>query len=414
MNHMKIKEGVQLHLFQTNKFKDITISVRFSAPISETNATLRSLLGMMMVDRTMQYSSKLEMQKQLDYLYGANLYHKITGYGTAHVLEIKLQVLNERYTDQSLLPQQFALLHEVIVAPLLSNETLEEAKRLLKEKFDRALDSPSAYASKRLLELAAVHQPLAIDASGNPDTIASITLEQIQEEYERLVSENMVDIFVVGDFDEESVKQYAKQYLSLSGQHNNSSFYHLHAQECVRKIDQKQIQQTVLSQLYCTQINIADADYWKLRIVNALLGVYPTSLLFQEVREKRSLCYSIYSSIIAYDGALVIQTGIMKENVELVESLIEEQLKRLKCGDFSDELLKTTKDMMTNGLKTIEDGVSSIIGLGYQNVLLNGQATLNDFMEQIKAVTKEDVMRIANLLQLQCTYVLQQEDEDEA
>ncbi|MDD6466768.1 MAG: pitrilysin family protein [Erysipelotrichaceae bacterium] len=410
MTHTNKQNGVRLHFCKTDKFKDVTISLRFSKPLNQTNATVRSLLGMMLVDRTQKYNTKLSMQRQLDYLYGANLYHKITGYGTAHVLEIKLQVINERYTNQPLLENQFALLHEVIFAPLLTEESFQEAKRLLKEKFDRSLDTPAVFASKRLLELAANDQPLAIDASGNPSLIGSITLQQVQKEYDSLINENMVDCFVVGDYQETRVSDFVDQYLNLHGNQNSSSFYHLQKQEFNRVVEQMQIQQTVLSQLYRTGINIADDDYWALRITNALLGVYPTSLLFQEVREKRSLCYSIYSSIIAYDGALVIQTGINKENVELVEELIKQQMVRLQNGDFNDDLLQTTKEMMMNGLKTIEDDVSSIIGLRYQNVLLNRQNQLLDFIHQIAQVSKEDVMRIAKQLELQCTFVLQQED----
>ena len=74
----------------------------------------------MLVDRTSTYDTKLKLQKQLDYLYGANLYYKVTGYGKGHVLEIKSQVLNERYTNQSLLKEQFELLYEVLEKPLLN------------------------------------------------------------------------------------------------------------------------------------------------------------------------------------------------------------------------------------------------------------------------------------------------------
>ena len=145
-------------------------------------------------------------------------------------------------------------------------------------------------------------------------------------------------------------------------------------------------------------------------MLNGMFGAFPISYLFQEVREKRSLCYSIYSTIIAYDGALVVQTGMDKENVELAEELIHSQLIRLQQNDFSDELLLTTKEMLKNGLLTIEDSVSSLIGLGYQSVLLDKEQTLQYFIEQIDKVTREDVVRIAKILQLQYTFVLEQED----
>ncbi len=413
MRKIQLNHGVCLHIENTNKFKDVTVSVRFLTPFTKECPTLRSLLGMMLVDRTGTYDTKLKLQKQLDYLYGANLYYKVTGYGKGHVLEIKSQVLNERYTKQSLLKEQFELLYEVLENPLLNETTFQEAKRILKEKFERLLDTPSSYASKKLLEEGAKGDTLSIHAAGDLDVIEKVTLEDVKNEYTGLLHKNQIDIFVIGDVNEEEVIALCNEYFHFTSNQEFDSFYKIQLQEYAMSSEKKDIQQSILSVLYRTGITIQDEDYWTLRVLNGMFGAFPTSYLFQEVREKRSLCYSIYSSIIAYDGALVVQTGIDVDKVDLVLSLIQEQLQHLQKHEFTDELVVTTKEMLKNGLLTIEDSVSSLIGLGYQNRLLHNNQSLTDFIAGIDQVSSDDLIRVANQLQLQYTFVLEQENVNE-
>ncbi len=73
----------------------------------------------------------------------------------------------------------------------------------------------------------------------------------------------------------------------------------------------KNISQSYLMMVWFTNISLLDTKYYALRLANAVLGQYSSSLLFQEVREK-SLCYTIYSNIISYDGVLGVTTGIEK------------------------------------------------------------------------------------------------------
>lgn len=78
--------------------------------------------------------------------------------------------------------------------------------------------------------------------------------------------------------------------------------------------------------------------------MNAMLGQYSTSLLFQNVREKNSLCYSIYSNLIAFDGARELRPASKKKDIDQVLTLIQEQIETLKNGTFDEELLTVTKD----------------------------------------------------------------------
>ena len=110
---MEATSGVFLHIHNTAKFKDVGISLRFMAPLTREDASVRSLLAMMMTDRCEAYPSKKAMSDQQDFLYGATLSAQTVGYGKAQVLDIRMRMIDPRYVlEEDLMPNAFAFLHQ--------------------------------------------------------------------------------------------------------------------------------------------------------------------------------------------------------------------------------------------------------------------------------------------------------------
>jgi predicted Zn-dependent peptidase len=149
-------------------------------------------------------------------------------------------------------------------------------------------------------------------------------------------------------------------------------------------------------------------------IGNGILGTLPTSLLFQEVREKRSLCYSISSVVYGYDGVMKISTGIDYKNIKKVKGLIEDQIDKIKNGKFDDSLLETTRRMYINVYRANSDNVKSIMWDIYRNTILDDVMSIDKTIEEFKKVTKESIMESFKDVELITSYVLRQKvDEDE-
>lgn len=414
---MKLKEGVGLHLIKTAKFKDMGVSIRFISELKEEWATQKSLLALMLCDRCMKYDTKQKMNEIMDHLYGATLNAQTMGYGAAQVLEIRSKIINPSYLedDENLLDEQFAFLHEVLFRPRLDEEVLKEAKEVLEAKMQRMQDEPSSYVVNRCLELAGQGVPLGISALGTKAMLKKITLEDIKEAYRQMMDENQIEIIVCGDVDEEQLQHAATSYLTFHDRSADikTAYTVKMNNEFEMKEEYRDISQTNVMMLWYSDIGIDDEDYWDLKIANAILGQYPTSFLFQEVREKHSLCYSIFSNLISYDGALGVTTGIEKENKDKTIKLIEEQMNRLKQGDFDEALLETSKHMLINTLRSSKDGMNSNFALCFQNTLLHQQRTVEDLIDRVSKVTHEAVVKAANKCKHRYTYILTKEDQDE-
>ena len=163
--------------------------------------------------------------------------------------------------------------------------------------------------------------------------------------------------------------------------------------------------------MYPTHVALSSPDYWTLRTGSCIFGQLPTSLLFQEVREKRSLCYSIYSSILSYDGVMSVSTGIDGSHLEEVKELVEQQRKRMADGDFDEEMLSTAKEMLINSILASEDDPVSMINREFQNCLLGQAQKLEEISDQIRQVDRKAIMKLFAKMQCKAVFALIQKED---
>ena len=416
MKKININQNVDITILNTNKFKDILISVRFLNNFTKESALNRLVLSLMLQDRTNKYNTKDKFVKQLDLMYGAIGSVKASNNGLAHALSFNTKVINDKFTTTKLLESQFELLNEMIFNPLkdqelLSKETFSEAIINLKSMISRRNDRPSSFAFDKVLNLLGKDYALSDSALPSFDEVEKITLQGVTNEYNNALQTNKVDIIIIGDVDNDLIKQYTKKHLSFESREINiESEYAIKPFDLVEESITKKIDQSVLALAFTTNISIGSNDYFKLRVANAIFGQLPTSLLFQQVREKNSLCYSIYSNILPYEASMVVTTGIEKANVEKAKELILIQFESMKSGNFSDEDFETSKLMLIDSINQSNDDVISLLNFNYQNIILDSNRDFDSCINTILATTKDDVIEIFKQINHVVTFTLLQED----
>lgn len=414
---MQIQQGVRQHVIKTNKFKDIGIHIRFRNVLTENNASARSLLALILCDRCKKYDTKKKMSDSLDTMYGAIINAQTVGYGYSQVIELRSRIIDPSYLEEgnTILKDIFMFLHEIIFEPLLCEDVFQESKLILMAKVERMQDEPSQYAISQGLKIVGEGTPLGISAIGELEIIKTLTLQDIQEAYHQMIKNDAVDIIVCGDVEVTVLQTHIQEQLAFTPRDTAyKTYYRVESKKKDAYVEKyKHISQSSIMMVYTTNTSILDKDYYPQRLGNAMLGQYSTSLLFQEVREKNSLCYSIFSNLIAYDGALGITTGVEKEHIEKTISLIKKQMQRICDGDFEDTLFDVSKQMIVNSLKASRDSMASLIALQYQNNLLGTNKSEQDIIQCIEAVKKEDVIQAMKKCDLALTFVLTKENAHE-
>lgn len=409
-----------VHFIKTNKFKDVMISVRFLSELQNRKASARAILAAMLCDRSEKYNTKALMAEKCDQCYGASINAKTLVYGSKQAVEFKITMINEKYAHSSLFEKEIDFLKELIFNPWVNEDgsfkeaLIKEAKENLKALVDRKKDNPSSYAMDEACRLMGKDQPLAISNLGTKETLDSISSEELVKEYRSMLENDEVEVFLVGDFNEERAEKLIKAKLPFK--FSKKKMNAVYQTRCEKSLDEeikRGISQTTCVVLALTDTTIADEDYWAMRVGNSLFGQLPTSFLFQEVREKRSLCYSIYSSMMAYDGVLAVICGIDARRKEEVMECIDHQLRRIQNAEFEEEDLIPVKNMMCNSILSSVDDGNSLINLAYQNVLLNQDESLDKIVEKIKSISKNEVVQAFSKVQIRVRMTIAQEDQNE-
>jgi len=145
-------------------------------------------------------------------------------------------------------------------------------------------------------------------------------------------------------------------------------------------------------------LSVRDDRRYALSVLDTILGGGMSSRLFQEVREKRGLVYTVYSFQAAYRGAGLfgIYAGTSPKNVREYVNVVADQLGKLREVPISDAEMHLAKEHMKGNLTlSLESTSSRMIRLGRSEFALGRQLTPEEIEAAVDAVTAEDVQAIA-------------------
>ena len=141
-------------------------------------------------------------------------------------------------------------------------------------------------------------------------------------------------------------------------------------------------------------------------IYNSIFGGSANSKLFQNVREKASLAYTASSSYYRFKNNIFINCGIEIKNYDKALEIIKQQIEDMKKGDFTEEEVENAKKGIIASIKIIDDEQDTEITYFFSQELSNSKCSVEQYMDNIKTVTKEKVIDIANKVSINTVYFL--------
>jgi predicted Zn-dependent peptidase len=395
MKRISLHQNLNLAIIKTGKFKDISFSFRFLSETSQKDATIRALIAAMASDRNQKAPTKVDMTRLSDQLYGSYVDVRNTGYGAAICTEFKTKVLNGKYVNQStILEGFFEWMLDMIRYPLINEQTLKEAKKNIRSMLVRSMDNPMQFAMKKAFETAGKGYPLSVNILGSLDTLDSVSVAECKSYLKRMIEEMRLDIFVVGEVDEDDIADRIRNSFLLRKRKNVSTMYRMDSTELQTVEIARKMEQSNLILIYNPQVIPTDHDYWPMRVAMTAFGQVPSSLCFTEIREKRSLCYTIGAQMITFDGVCFVYTGIDAKQADTVERLVDVQLDVVKNGELSSSLIEASKKMMINSIRQIDDDSSAIINYYYQILLIGRYSDKEEIIDDINSVTNEQIRNV--------------------
>lgn len=411
--------GLNVVTIDTDKFKTTDILINFRNYMDERTVTKRALIPSVLRAGSLNFPSKKTISRELERLYGASFGSSVNKQGRQQILSFRLSIVNDAYLrhEEYLLDDAFKLIHDILFNPLLEEDVFVDKvvnteKRLLEDSFDALYDNKIRYAYDRMLSHMYSGETYRLRSIGDKADLASITATNLYETYQSMLNEDAVDVFVIGDIDNERIKGLVETYIKIPETRHHFDVLDLEEKK-IEKVNEvfeyQDINQAKLNLGLRTYTRGMDEDYDALVVLNGILGGYPHSLLFKQVREKNSLCYYISSTIDRAKGGMVIYAGIEHSDYQKALDLTLEQIEVIKKGDFTEEILTNTKNHLINDLLELNDNPSAILATDFASLLYGEAYDVEKRRKSIQAVTKEDVVKVADKLTLDTIYYLTKE-----
>ena len=412
----EIKEGIKFHEIQTNKFKTNLFAIFLNTPLTRENVTKDALIIAMLRRGTMEFKSQDLISKELENMYGAGFDCGIEKSGDYHTFKFYLEVINDEYLPEkeNLSEKALKLLTSIVFNPFIENESFneeyfEQEKSNLKQIIEGKIDNKGNYALERCIEEMYKGKPYGLFKYGYIEDIDKITAKELYDYYLNLIQECKIDIFASGDLKE--------RYVSVIEKDENINKLKERKFE-LKKDNQKEIvaeAKEIIDHMDVTQGKLVigldvmtdkENTNYKAMVYNTILGVGANSKMFRNVREKESLAYTCGTNFIKRKNLILVRAGIEIENYEKAVKLIRKEIEDMKLGNFTDEDLENAKNLIYSTIYNIEEEQDTEISYYFGQEISNLNSSVEEYKEKIEAVTRDDVIEIANNIQYNTIYFL--------
>ena len=419
MEVIKIKNGINLNLIKTDKFKTNLLSVFFTVPLNENTITKNALIPAILRRGSNILKTQEEISKTLEEMYGASFDCGVDKIGDNQVLKFYLETINNSYTEdgENILKESINILLDLVFNPLVNNNKFDETyveseKNNIKQIIEGRKDAKATYALERCIEEMYKNLPYALYKYGKLEDLKNINAENLYEQYKKLINECKIDIFISGDITEEVKNEVIENKNIVSLEERNPNYIESNKENRIKQEKQEEI---VSESMDVTQgklilgldvLKEQEDDKYTALIYNAILGGTPNSKMFQNVREKNSLAYTASSSFIRQKANIFIKCGIDIPNYKKALEIIKEQLEDMKKGEFTDANIDEAKNNIISTIKFIPDEQDTELMYYFSQELSGYEMSYENYINKVNEIKKEDIIELAKRIQINTIYFL--------
>ena len=412
---LEIGKNVKLTLIPESKFKTNLISVYIQRKLDRNEVTKNALLPGILKSGCNKYKTLGQLTDREEELYGSYLHAGASKRGESQVLGFSILSVNEKYLDEKILGQCIEFLNEIINNPLVidggfNEEYLNIEKEILKDSIMSIINDKGNYAMKRTNEVMFEGEPYSINGKGYIEDLDNIDRVSLYEHYKEVLKTSPIEIMIEGEFEETEVVELIKEKF----QFDRGNIIDIPKEEYYKEVDKvKEVKETMdiaqgkLVMGYRCNVDYLDEEkYYSLLLGSRILGGGADSKLFINVREKESLCYTIYSTIQKSKSTMMVCSGIEAQNYEKTVNLVKEQVQKLKDGDITESEISNAKIAFINSLNSLNDEIGRISDFYFSQSISKNKSDLDQIKNMINKSTKEDIVEAVKNIELDTIYFL--------
>ena len=286
------------------------------------------------------------------------------------------------------------------------------------ELIQAEINDKRRYARRQCERMLCAGEAYAVSPYGEAGQAMKLTPGTVTEAWKRMLRRAQVRLILQGLEDPGAAEEaFRQQFAALPDRHpeqltTDTAF--VPKDSVRRQTEAMPVEQCKLVMGFRAGTAEPDGGVAAARLMNALLGGTPHSLLFRHVREEKSLCYYCQSSYDRLKGILLVDSGVEADKIGEAETEILRQLDAVRAGQFSDDDLEAARLSVINQFLEIGDLPSSQMNWYLGQSLLDRQTTPEEAADAIRKVTREDVCAAAQRVRPDCVYCLKTQKEGQA
>ena len=401
------KDNYKIHLYKTDKFKSVEVHVLLRNTSKLDNYLMKAFVELLYLT-TKNYKTKIDRYIKQEELYNTSLNISCRRYGHENILDYSIEFINPKEVKDDYTEGAIEFLFDIINNPLFDESKLKEVKDKMIFSYKQKLERPASLADMNAEDLFFENDIDKVKFVVDEETVNTITMEQIENRYNEIINNSVIDIFVLGDVDDSIVDIIDKKNNLKSV---DIDFEYLIENPKTDKVKEKteikkDIKQAQIVMLY----NSPKFDYRLFRVIALYITILGnnslSSRLFNTIREKHQLCYNIQSYYDSTNSYVGICTSVDNKNVDKTLKLIHEVYNSMV--EITDEELEKAKAKLLKQYVSIEDSLFNIYyRLIFEEIL--GRQSIEEEIKIINSITKDEIEEVNNMLKLNTVYVLKGE-----
>jgi len=341
-----------------------------------------------MVFKGTKHRTAEEIARQVDSI-GGNM----DAFTAKECICFNVKVLDEH------VPVALEILSDLVLHPVFDAADITRERGVILEEIKMDEDNPDYLVHEIFTQNFWKDHPLGKPILGTKETVKRFEREPVLEAYAHRFAPGNIIVAAAGNLDHDRfVELVAKHFEHMKPSKNG---FHSSAPKVVSRItlrNKKALEQVQLC-IGVPSHPIAHEKRHAGYILNTLLGGGMSSRLFQNIRERQGLAYSIYSDLNPYrdTGCLAVYAGTSLASAAKVVQSVVSEFRNLKTLAVPEEELRRSKDQLKGSLMlSLESSTARMSNLARQEMYFDRFYDLDELIEKIEAVTAEDLQTLAN------------------
>ena len=403
-----------LHVLNVNNFRSSHLELIFRCKFDSKKAAAFALLSDILTDASKDYPSSKYVVRHMEESYILDFYGSFTRNGKVMQTYIICDYVDPRYIDEkNYLNNVYDFIFNMLKNPLIKDGKFDSklfdlAKRRMLTDLKSYADDNNFLSMNKALKIFAEDTPTSFHMYDMIDFVSNLTNEELYEYYLDLINNSSVDIFVTTSTDSKVINELVKSnypFKKTSYESYNELIYHNNRLLPKKVVDKSKFKQSTIVMVFnVNNINMFEREFVMPYFLNVLNTSDLNSKLYDALRNKNGLCYSVQSSCFDRSNIILVRSTIKVGYEKKAIRLIKKCFNDMK-NNVTDEEFVRAYYAFTSSLKGMVDSIGAINRL-YMNMYYANFSSYEEKLEKYKTVKVSDINNLANKIRLNTIYVL--------